>query len=189
MDMMNQVFKLYLDKFVIVFINDILIYSSSKEEHEEHLKTMLMTLKEHRLFAKFSKCEFWLSQVAFLGHAISVEGISIDPAKVSVVRNWRQPSTIIEIKSFLGLDGYYRKFIEEFSKIVSPFTRLTQKDVKFDWDDQCEKIFWMLKEKLTTALVLAMLDGSGGYKVYTDATKNGLGCVLIQHEKVITYGS
>ena len=107
---------------MIVFIDDILIYSPSKEEHENHLKIVLMTLREHKLFAKFSKCEFWLSQVAFLGHVISAEGISVDPAKVSVVRNWKQPNTITEIKSFLRLAGYYRKFIKRiFKDRLSPY--------------------------------------------------------------------
>jgi len=143
----------------------------------------------HKLYAKFSKCEFWINQVAFLGHVIAAEGISIDLEKVVAIRNWGQPSSVTEIKSFLGLARYYRKFIEGFSKIASPLTKLTQKGVKFDWDDQCERSFQAFKEKLTTALVLAMLNGFRGYKMYTDTAKNGLECVLMQHRKVITYGS
>lgn len=148
MDTMNRVFKPYLDKFMIVFIDDILIYLPFKEEHGKHLKLVLQTLREHQLYAKFAKCEFWLSQVAFLGHVISAEGISVDPAKVATIREWNQPSTVTEIKSFLGLARYYRKFIEGFSKIASPLTKLTQKNVKFNWDDRCEKSFRCLKENL-----------------------------------------
>ena len=124
-----------------------------------------------------------------MGHVISVEGISVNPAKVSTVKNWKQHCTITKIKSFLGLARYYRKFIKGFSKIASPLTKLTQKDVKFNWDDRCERSFQMFKEKLTTAPILAIPNGSGGYKVYTGTVKNGLGCVLMQHEKVIAYGS
>jgi len=124
-----------------------------------------------------------------LGHVISAEGISIDPAKVSTVRNWKQSSTVTEIKSFLGLAGYYRKFIEGFSKIASPLTKLTQNDVKFIWNDRCEESFQTLKERLTIAPILSMPNGSRGYKVCTDVAKSGLGCVLMQHERVIAYGS
>ncbi|XP_052193963.1 uncharacterized protein LOC127802285 [Diospyros lotus] len=189
MDTMNRVFRPFLDKFVIVFIDDILIYSPSEEEHESHLRIILQTLQEHKLYAKFSKCEFWLYQVAFLGHVISAEGISVDPAKITAVANWKQPRSVTEIKSFLGLAGYYRKFVEGFSKIATPLTKLTQKGVKFDWSKQCEESFQTLKDKLTTAPVLAMPNGSGGFMIYTNASRNGLGCVLMQHGRVIAYGS
>ncbi|GJY61013.1 putative reverse transcriptase domain-containing protein [Tanacetum coccineum] len=132
MDLMNRVCKPYLDKFVIVFIDDILIYSKSKEEHEEHLKLILELLKKEELYAKFSKCEFWIPKVQFLGHVIDSKGIHVDPAKIESVKDWASPKSATEIRQFLGLAGYYRRFIEGFSKIAKPMTKLTQKNVKFD---------------------------------------------------------
>ena len=115
MSMMNKVFMEFLDKFVVVFIDDILVYSKNEEEHKEHLRLVLEKLREHQLYAKFSKCEFWLKEVGFLGHVISGEGIAVDPTKVVTVINWEAPTTVGEIRSFLGLAGYYRRFIENFS--------------------------------------------------------------------------
>ena len=189
MDLMNRVFKNFLDQFVIVFIDDILVYSRSKEEHEEHLRIVLQTLRKNRLYAKFKKCEFWLEQVAFLGHVISKKGISVDPGKIEAVSNWPRPTNVHEVRSFLGLAGYYRRFVEGFSKIASSLTMLTRKNVKFQWSDACEKSFQELKRRLVTAPVLTIPSGSGGFVVYSDASKNGLGCVLIQHEKVVAYAS
>ena len=125
MDLMNRVFKEYLDKFVIVFIDDILIYSRSKEDHVEHLRTVLKILKQKKLYAKFKKCEFWLDKIAFLGHIVSSEGILVDPSKVEAVENWPRPKSVSEVRSFLGLAGYYRRFVEGFSKIALPLTQLT----------------------------------------------------------------
>ena len=132
MDLMNRVFNPYLDKFVIVFIDDILVYSGSLEEHAEHLQTVFQILRELQLYAKFSKCQFWLDRVAFLGHVISVEGVSVDPKKIEAVVNWNPPKNVSEVRIFLGLAGYYRKFVEGFSKIAAPLTKLTRKDVKYD---------------------------------------------------------
>ncbi|KAL5570722.1 hypothetical protein UlMin_020319 [Ulmus minor] len=131
MDLMNRVFKEFLDRFVIVFIDDILVYSKSTKEHEEHLRLILQTLRDHQLFAKFKKCEFWLNQVAFLGHVISKDGVAVDPSKVEAVENWKPPSNASEVRSFLGLAGYYRRFVEGFSRIAMPLTNLTRKNVKF----------------------------------------------------------
>ena len=133
MDLMNRIFRPYLDQFVIVFIDDILIYSGSGEEHAEHLRIILQTLREHRLYAKLSKCLFWLDSVAFLGHIVSAEGISVDPQKVEAILNWKPPTSVTKIRSFLGLAGYYRKFVEGFSKIATPLTRLTRKEEPFLW--------------------------------------------------------
>ncbi|GJZ59942.1 putative reverse transcriptase domain-containing protein [Tanacetum coccineum] len=133
MDLMNRVCKPYLDKFVIVFIDDILIYSKNKEEHEEHLKLILELLRKEELYAKFSKCEFWIPKVQFLGHVIDSKGIHVDPAKIESIKDWASPKSPTEIRQFLGLAGYYRRFIEGFSKIAKPMTKLTQKSVKFDW--------------------------------------------------------
>ena len=125
MDLMHRVFRPYLDSFIMIFIDDILVYSRSEEEHEEHLRVVLQTLKEHKLYAKFSKCDFWLDKVTFLGHIISKNGLEVDPEKVEAVQKWKRPTTVTEIRSFLGLAGYYRKFIQNFSKLAGPLTRLT----------------------------------------------------------------
>ncbi|GJU73370.1 putative reverse transcriptase domain-containing protein [Tanacetum coccineum] len=154
MDLMNRVCKPYLDRFVIVFIDDILIYSKSRKEHEGHLKLILRLLKKEELYAKFSKCEFWLSKVQFLGHVIDREGIHVDPAKIESIKDWASPKTPTEIRQFLGLAGYYRRFIEGFSKIARPMTKLTQKSVKFDWGEKAEAAFQLLKQKLCSAPIL-----------------------------------
>nr|AAX95496.1 Retrotransposon gag protein, putative [Oryza sativa Japonica Group]AAX96716.1 retrotransposon protein, putative, Ty3-gypsy sub-class [Oryza sativa Japonica Group]ABA93039.1 retrotransposon protein, putative, Ty3-gypsy subclass [Oryza sativa Japonica Group] len=122
MNLMNKVFMEFLDKFVVVFIDDILIYSKSEEEHEQHLRLVLEKLKEHRLYAKFSKCDFWLSEVKFLGHVITAQGVAVDPSNVESVTKWTPPKTVSQIQSFLGLAGYYRRFIENFSRIARPMT-------------------------------------------------------------------
>ena len=189
MDLMNRVFKPYLDAFVVVFIDDILVYSHSRDEHEQHLRIVLETLKVNKLYAKLSKCEFWLSEVVFLDHVISEKGIYVDPKKVEVVIKWERPTIVTEIRSFLGLAGYYRRFIEVFSTIASPLTQLTRKEVKFEWFVDCEKSYQELKERLTSAQVLALLEGQDEFVVYIDASIRGLGCVLMQHDKVITYAS
>ncbi|GJW05463.1 putative reverse transcriptase domain-containing protein [Tanacetum coccineum] len=189
MDLMNRVCKPYLDKFVIVFIDDILIYSKSEEEHEVHLKTILDLLKKEKLYAKFSKCEFWLKEVQFLGHVVNCDGIHVDPSKVESVKNWKIPESSTEIRSFLGLAGYYRRFIENFSKIAKPLTLLTQKNKAYVWGDKQDEAFRILKEKLCNAPVLALPDGPNDFVVYCDASKQGFGCVLMQRGKVIAYAS
>ena len=171
MDLMNRVFKPYLDKFVVVFIDDILIYSKSHVEHGEHLRIVLQTLRTHQLYAKLSKCEFWLNSVSFLGHVISKEGVQVDPKKVEAVSNWPRPTNVTEIRSFLGMAGYYRRFVKDFSRISAPLTRLIRKQVKFEWDDTCEQSFQKLKDCLTTAPVLALPTDQGGMTVYCDASR------------------
>nr|GEX47722.1 putative reverse transcriptase domain-containing protein [Tanacetum cinerariifolium] len=166
MDLMNRVRKPYLDKFVIVFIDDILIYSKDEKEHEEHLKAILELLKKE---------EF--------------QGIHVDPSKIESVRDWASPKSPIEIRQFLGLVGYYRRFIEGFSKIAKPMTKLTQKKVKFEWGDKQEAAFQLLKKKLCSAPILALPKGSKDFIVYCDASNKGLGAVLKQREKVISYAS
>ena len=141
MDLMNRVFQPYLDLFVVVFVDDILIYSQSEVEHEDHLRIVLQLLRDHQLYAKFSKCEFWLAEVGFLGHVASASGVSVDPGNVEAMMSWERPKSVFEIRSFLGLAGYYRRFIEDFSRLAAPMTRLTRKEVKFVWDDSCERAF------------------------------------------------
>ena len=158
MDLMHRIFQPYLEQFVIVFKDDILIYSQSEWEDEYHLTIILQLFKDHQLYAKFSKCEFWLTEVRFLGHVVSASGVSVDLEKVEAVMSWERPQSIFEIRSFLGLAGYYRRFIEDFSRIAAPMTRLTQKEVKFDWDDRCEEAFKKLKRRLTSAPILIVSD-------------------------------
>nr|GEU43391.1 putative reverse transcriptase domain-containing protein [Tanacetum cinerariifolium] len=262
----------YLDKFVIVFIDDILIYSKSKEEHEVHLKLILELHKKEKLFEKFSKCEFWLQEVHFLGHVVNSEGIHVDPNKIEAVKNWKPPKTPTEIRSFLGLAGYYRRFIASFSKIAKPLTLLTQKNKKFEWGnffkcefwlqevyflghvvnskgihvdpnkieavknwkppktpteirsflglagyyrrfiasfskiakpltlltqknkkfewgDEQENAFQTLKDMLCDVPILALPEGADDFVVYCDALNQGFGCVLMQRNKVTAYAS
>ncbi|GJS00573.1 putative reverse transcriptase domain-containing protein [Tanacetum coccineum] len=164
-------------------------YGQNKQEHEEHLKIILELLKKEELYAKFSKCEFWIPKVQFLGHVIDNKGIHVDPAKIESVKDWASPKTPTEIRQFLGLAGYYRRFIEGFSKIAKPMTKLTQKKVKFEWGDKQEASFQLLKQKLCSAPILALPEGSEDFIVYCDASIKGLGAVLMQREKVISYAS
>ncbi|KAK1421783.1 hypothetical protein QVD17_24409 [Tagetes erecta] len=189
MDLMNRVCRPYLDKFVIVFIDDILIYSKSKSEHEQHLRLILELLKEEKLYAKFSKCEFWLKEVQFLGHTVNDKGIYVDPAKIEAIQKWAEPKTPTEIRSFLGLAGYYRRFIPNFSKIAVPLTTLTQKGVPYNWGSEQAQAFQSLKHALCNAPILTLPDGNDDFVVYCDASNRGLGCVLMQRGKVIAYAS
>nr|GFB11055.1 putative reverse transcriptase domain-containing protein [Tanacetum cinerariifolium] len=159
MDLMKRVCKPYLDKFVIIFIDDILVYSKDEKEHGEHLKAILELLKEEELYAKFSKCEFWIPKVQFRDHVIDSQGLA----------------------------GYYRRFIEGFSKIAKPITKLTQKKVRFEWGEKQVAAFQLLKQKLCSAPILALHEGIKDFIVYCDASNKGLGAVLMQREKLISY--
>ncbi|GJZ34636.1 reverse transcriptase domain-containing protein [Tanacetum coccineum] len=189
MDLMNRVCKPYLDKFVIVFIDDILIYSRNEEEHASHLRIILELLRKEKLYAKFSKCDFWIHIVQFLGHLIDNQGLHVDPAKIEAVKNWTSPTTPTEVRQFLGLAGYYRRFIEGFSKIAKPLTKLTQKNKNYVWNEEQESAFQLLKQKLCEAPILALPEGNDNFVVYCDASLQGLGAVLMQREKVIAYAS
>jgi hypothetical protein len=189
MCLMNKVFMEYLNKFIVVFINDILVYSKSEEEHEEHLRLALQKLREHRLYAKLSKCEFWMKQVDFLGHVILKGGISMDPSKVQDVLSWNAPTSVGDIQSFLRLAGYYQRFIEGFSKISKHMTELLEKDKKFEWTPACEASFQELKKRLMTASILVVPDMEKLFSIYCDASGQGLGCVLMQDGHVVAYAS
>ncbi|GJZ24449.1 putative reverse transcriptase domain-containing protein [Tanacetum coccineum] len=189
MDLMNRVCRPYLDKFVIVFIDNILIYSKTRDEHVEHLRLVLELLRKEKLYVKFSKCELWLREVQFLGHVINGDGIHVDPSKIAAVKNWKASRTPSEVRSFLGLVGYYHRFIENFSKIANSLTILTQKCKTFGWGEKQELTFQTLKDKLCNAPVLALLDGPEDFVVYCDASRIGLGYVLMQRGKVIAYAS
>jgi hypothetical protein len=189
MYLMNNVFMDYLDKFMVVFIDDILIYSQNEQEHEEHLRKVLQRLRDCQLYAKLSKCEFRISEVLFLGHIINWEGLVVDPKKVTTILDWKAPKDVRGIKSFIGMAGYYRRFIEGFSKLARPMTTLLAKKVEFKWTPACQKSFKTLKEKLTTAPVLILPDVHKPFSVYYDASYTGLGCVLMQEGRVLAYSS
>nr|GEY67332.1 putative reverse transcriptase domain-containing protein [Tanacetum cinerariifolium] len=158
--LMNRVFHEYLDRFVIVFLDDILVYLKTRKEHEDHLR-----------------------------HNVSADGIIMDPAKVEVITKWPRPMTVTEVRSFWGLAGYYRRFIEGFSLLALPLMKLMRKEEKFVWNEEREKSFEELKRRLVSSLVLTLPSGTGGYQIYSDASKKGLGCVLMQLGKAITYAS
>jgi hypothetical protein len=174
---------------VVVFIDDILVYSKNEAEHTKHLHTVLQRLRDQQLYAKLSKCEFWLSEINLLGHTISQDGVSVDPEKVQEVMDWKPPTTVWQIHSFLGLAGYYRRFIPDFSRIAKPMTELLKKGVKYEWSQKCEDAFHTLRQHLTTAPVLAQPDNAKPFEVYCDASGTGLGCVLMQDNRVIAYAS
>jgi hypothetical protein len=189
MYLMNSVFMLELDKFVVVFIDNILIYSRSMEEHEEHLWIVLQRLQDHQLYAKFSKCEFWIKEVPFLGHVVSPKGITVDPGKVKEVLEWKPPTTVSEVQSFLRLAAYYRRFIPNFSKISKPITGLLKKGNKYLWSEASDEAFKHLKMLLTTSHVLAQPDTTKSFDVYCDTSGTGLGGALMQEGRVISYSS
>ena len=149
MSLMNGIFKPYLDLFVIVFIDDILIYSKSRKEHEEHLRIVLELLREKRLYAKFSKCEFLLDSVSFLAHVVFKNGVRIDPSKIVVVKNWVRPTNVTDVRIFVGLDSYYRRFVKGFTSVTSQLTNLTNQSVPFVWSDECKETFLKLMSLLT----------------------------------------
>ena len=171
MDLMHRVFQPYLDRFVVVFVDDIFIYSKSEEDHEGHLRVVLHTLREHQLYAKFSKCEFWLTKVRFLGHVVLTSGVSVDSEKVKAVMSWERPKSVFEIHSFLGLAGYYRRFIKDFSLLSTPMMRLTRKEVKFEWNDLYERAFQELKRRVTSAPILIVPERGHRYIVYCDSLR------------------
>jgi hypothetical protein len=173
MYLMNKVFMEYLDKFVVVFIDDILVYSRNEEEHEKYLRLVLQKLRENQLYAKFSKCGFWLREVLFLGHGITGGGIAVDLGKVRDVLNWEPPTTVSEIQSFLE----------------KPLTSLLEKENKFIWLEAYQNSFDELRKRLTTTPVLVMLDIHKSFNIYYVASKQGLGCVLMQEGHVIAYAS
>nr|GEW37277.1 putative reverse transcriptase domain-containing protein [Tanacetum cinerariifolium] len=184
MDLINHVCKPYLDKFVIVFIDDILIYSHNKEEHANHPRILLELLRKEKLYAKFSKCDFWISIVQFFGHLIDTQGLHVDPSKIEAVQNWASPTTPTEIRQFLGLASYYRRFIKDFSNIAKSLIELTQKNKKYKWGEDQETAFQLLKQKLYEAPILALPKGNDDFVIYCDASYQGLGAVLM-HRRLL----
>jgi hypothetical protein len=189
MCLMNGVFKDYLDMFVIVFLDDILVYSKSEEENEQHLMMVLRVLREHQLYAKLRKFSFYQKKIHYLGHIISKDGIVVDLEKIESIREWSMPKNVTEVRSFMGLAGYYRRFITGFSRIAYPITSLQTKEKKFRWTKDCEKRFQQLKKLLTSAPILRIADPNEDFVVCTYACKEGLGGVLNQNGFVICYES
>ena len=174
MCLMNSVLNKYLDKFFLVFIDDILVYSRNEEEHQEHLRMVLQTLKENQLYAKFSKCEFYKDKIQYLGHIISEQGLAVDPDKIKAIKEWPVPTDVSAVRSFMGITGYYRRFVEIFSAIPYPITSLQRKGVKFEWTEKCQNSFEQLKLKLTTVPILKIVDPDKEFVVCTDACREGL---------------
>eukprot|EP00253_Pinus_taeda_P020306 PITA_20306 len=189
MCLMNSIFHPYLDQFMLIFIDDILIYSRTIEEHHEHLRIVLQTLREHQLYAKFSKCDFFKEEIQYLGHVITKDGIAVDPEKIKAIMEWPVPKDVVDVRYFMGLAGYYRRFVEGFSKVAFPITSLQKKGKLFHWTPNCQKSFEHLKHLLTTAPILSIADPNKDYVVCTDASKEGLGGVLMQEGRVIAYES
>ena len=172
-----------------MFIDDILVYSKDQENHDTHLRVVLETLRKEQLYVKLSKCEFLLNEVSFLGHLVSEEGIRVDLRKIEVIIEWKPPRSVTEVRSFLGLAGYYRRFVKGFSMTMALMTRLIQKNVKFEWSEKCQLSFDKLKAFLTKALVLTQPTYGKEYVIFSDASFNGLRCVLMQEGKVVAYAS
>jgi len=179
-------FKLYLGRFILVFFYDILIYSPRYDQHLIHLKTAFKVLKQHTLFAKLSKCSFGKTQVDFLGHIITIHGVSTNPKKITAMKEWSTPKTIKELRGFLSLAGYYRWFVKHYGVISKPLTSLLRKD-SFEWGEEAKTAFETLKEATIVAPVLALLDFTKTFVVETDASGGGFGAVLIQESHPIAY--
>ncbi|SPT17748.1 unnamed protein product [Triticum aestivum] len=176
--MMNFIFNPYTIVFVLVYLDDILVFSKNKKDHAKHLRLVLNKLREYQFYAKFSKCEFWLDEVLYLGHIISAKGISVNPEKVSAIVNWEPPQNVKQLRSFLGLASYCRRFVENFSRIAKPLSNLLQKHVKYSWTPECDLAFKTLKEQLITAPVLTPPDESKPYEVFCDASLQGKANVI-----------
>ncbi|XP_070010060.1 uncharacterized mitochondrial protein AtMg00860-like [Nicotiana sylvestris] len=177
-----------LEQYVAIFAKNIIWSIPTPEaEHADHLRIVLRTLQKGKLYAKFSKCEFWLNSVAFLGHVLSVEGIRVDTQNIKEVKTWPRPTTPTEVRSILGLAGYYRRSMKGFSSLSAPLTKLTQKGAKFQWTDACKRSFQALQDRLMLALVLMLPEWTDGYVIYCDISGIGLGCVWMQHSKVVAY--
>ncbi|KAJ9527210.1 hypothetical protein QJQ45_025469 [Haematococcus lacustris] len=186
---MNDIFRDYLNDFVVVYLDDILVFSKNKAEHLKHLEIVFRILKEHELYAKLIKCEFEKSELKFLGHLVGVNGIRPDPAKIKSIKDWPPLNDVAAIRSFVGLATYFRMFIQGFAKLVEPLTNLTKKDVTWCWDDKCEEAFQGVKHALSNAPVLSLPDFNKEFQVLCDASVTGIGAVLMQDKHPIAYES
>ena len=184
---MNSIFKPHLGKFVLVYLDDILVFSKSPGEHAEHLEIVLRLLREHTLSAKRSKCQFNTAELGFLGHVVGAEGIKVNPKKTAVVRDWPQPQDIHQLRSFLGLTNYFRRFVQAYANLVGPLTNLLRKSVSFTWSLACQTAFDGVKHALTTAPVLVMPDYSKPFELIADACGFGTGAALLQEGRPIAF--
>ncbi len=189
--LMNDIFREWLDDFVVVYIDDILIYSSSLEEHAKHLCKVFQRLRENKSYAKLEKCEFGVTEVDFLGQLrITQEGLMMDDHKVKAILDWEPPKSVLALKSFLGLASYYRKFIKNFAKIAGPLTNLLKKSaVTYDWDEACNKTFGTLKGILVKAPVLKLPDFDKGFEIHSDTSDFAIGGVLVQEGRLVAFES
>jgi hypothetical protein len=189
MRLMNEVLRAFIGKFVVVYFDDILIYSKSMEEHLDHLRAVFNALRDARLFGNLEKCTFCTDRVSFLGYVVTPQGIEVDQAKVEAIQGWPVPKTITQVRSFLGLAGFYRRFVKDFSTIAAPLNELTKKGVPFSWGTTQENAFTMLKDKLTHAPLLQLPDFNKTFELECDASGIGLGGVLLQEGKPVAYFS
>ena len=186
---MNTIFRPFLNKFVLVYLDDILIYSRTPEEHCLHLRQVLEVLREHRLYANLRKCSFAKPELSYLGHVITAEGIKVDPRKTTAVTNWPRPTSLGDLRSFLGLATYFRKFIRHFAQLAMPLHRLTRKDALWQWTPECQISFEEIKRALTEAPCLAFPDFTKPFEVHTDASLAGIGAVLYQEGRPLAFES
>jgi len=184
--LMNEIFRPYLRKFVVVFFDDILVYSKSLQEHLKHLRAVLGVLQQHNLYAKMSKCHFGCHEVDYLGYVICEEGVKADPSKIEAMLNWPVPKNLKSLRVFLGLTGYYRKFVKGYGGITAPLTNLLRKDA-FKWGEKAELAFNSLKQAMTTPPVLGMPDFTKTFIIECDASGEGIGAVLMQAGQPLAY--
>src|SRR3954466_2848521 len=189
MRLMNEVLRAFIGRFVVVYFDDILIYSKSLEEHLDHLRAVFIALRNARLFGNLGKCTFCTDRVSFLGYVVTPQGIEVDKAKIEAIESWLQPKTVTQVRSFLGLAGFYRCFVRDFSTIAAPLNELTCKDVPFTWGTAQEEAFAVLKDKLTHAPLLQLPDFNKTFELECDASGIGLGGVLFQDAKPVAYFS
>lgn len=187
--LMNSIFASFLRKFVLVFMDDILIYSKSLAEHVQHLELVLQLLQQHQLCAKMSKCTFATSQLEYLGHIISAQGVATDPAKTEVMFSWPTPTNVTELRGFLGLTGYYRKFVRHYGILAKPLTNLLQKNAKFVWTPQAQDAFLALKSAMCNTHVLTLPDFGKPFVIETDACATGIGAILSQEGHPVAFYS
>jgi hypothetical protein len=187
---MNDIFREWLDDFVVVYIDDILIYSGSLEEHAEHLRKVFQRLKENKLYAKLEKCKFRVMEANFLGHKIIQEGLKMDKRKVKAIVDWEPPKSMPALRSFLGLASYYRKFIKNFAKIAAPLINLLKKSaIIYEWEGGCDETFETLKGILMKALVLKLLDFDKDFEIHSNASDFAIGGVLVQEGRPMAFES
>ena len=189
MRLMNHVLRALIGKFVVVYFDDILVYSKSLDEHVEHLRCVLDVLRNEKLYANFHKCNFCMEKVVFLGFVISGKGIEVDEEKVKAIKEWPTPKSITEVRSFHGLASFYRWFVKDFSTIIAPLIEIVKKNVGFHWGNDQENAFVVIKERLCSAPVLALPDFNKTFEIECDASRIGIGAVLMQDKRPIAFFS